>query len=30
MCDEMSDIFIILLRVFSFDYCSSQQGLVNG
>ena len=30
VCDGMSDIVIISLRVFSFDYCSFQQGLVYG
>ena len=30
VCDGVSDIVIILLRAFSFDYCSFQQGLVNG
>ena len=27
VCDGMSDIVIILFRVFSFDYCSSSTGV---
>ena len=30
VCDGMSDIVIILFRMFSFDYCSFSTGVGNG